>query len=341
LLDDPRRRLAVAADARARLAAWPAAHFGYKSEEIRQILGLVDEVIADLRAATGEGRFDISLIAGVAERPTVVPLPRPSLQESIVQSLWAAGFAASAAERRSLLEAALGALDVEGAALPPSWVVATRGRAERALAVETALDARVNAVRTSALAAVTKAAARGDVKAVEAVVRTVREKTAELASARGDEVRALLDAIEARLDAARRFRLALDQWELKSDALRAYQRTVDKQLREVLKGEAALQDIRLLAGPSLGTLASLDKRFAKTSSRLTEVAVPADGRAVHALLTSAVQMATHAVRLRRTAIDSGNMQEARDASAAAAGALMMLDRVRQDASRLATPPQLP
>ncbi len=96
-----------------------------------------------------------------------------------------------------------------------------------------------------------------------------------------------------------------------------------------------------LAGPSLGTLASVDKRFARTASRLAELVVPADGKAMHALVTSAVQMAAHAVRLRRTAIDSGNMQQALDASAAAAGALLMFDRARQDVGRIALPPQLP
>lgn len=340
-LEDPRRRLAIASDARAKLAAWPATHFGYKATEIRQILALVDEVIADLRAAAGEGRFDISLVAGVVEAPDVTPLPKPSLQESIVQSLWAAQFAASAAERRALLEAAVGALDTEGNSLPTSWVVATRGRAERALAAETALDARVTAVRTTALASMEKAAARGDVKGVESVLRAVRRDTTEIAASRGDEIKALLDTIEARLDATRRLRLALDQWELKGDALRSYQRAVDKPLRDVFKGQSALEDIKLLAGPSLGTLASLDKRFAGAASRLAGISVPPDGKAVHALMTSALQMAAHAVRLRRTAIGSGNMQEARDASAAAAGALMMLDRVRQDVARLATPPQLP
>lgn len=340
-LEDPTQRLALALDARGKLAGWPAAHFGYKATEIRQILALVDEVIADLRAAAGEGRFDISLVAGVVDPPAVTPLPPPSLQESIVQALWAADFASSAAERRTLLEAAVGALDAAGPRLPTAWSVSTRGRAERLLATESALDARVAVVRAHALATVDRASAKGDVKAVEGVLRQIRQSTLEFATTRGDEIKALLDTIEARLDATRRLRLALDQWEVKGASLRGYQKSVEKPLRDVLRGRSALEDIKLLAGPSLGTLESLDRRLADVTSKLLAIQAPSDGKPVHALLTSAVQMAVHAVRLRRTAIGSGNMQEARDASAAAAGALMMLDRVRQDVARLSQPPQLP
>ena len=57
-------------------------------------------------------------------------------------------------------------------------------------------------------------------------------------------------------------------------------------------------------------------------------------------MLSAVQLARNAVRLRRDAIERADMQRARDASAAAAGALMMSDRARDDIERALKPPTL-
>jgi hypothetical protein len=341
LSDSPQKRLQLATDARSRLASWPAEHYGYRTDEIRQVLGLIDDVISDLRAASGESRFDINLVAGVVVPPSATPLPPPSLQESIVQALWAAEFAASAAERRALLEAALGAIDINRPTLPAGWATTTRDRTARALSYESSIDAQIASVRTSTLTSVERLATRADVKGVERILRAVRQDTASLAATRGDEVQALLDTVDARLNATRRFRLALDQWAIKADALRRYQRAMDRPLREFARGQSALDDIRNLAGPPADTLTSLDGRLARTATQLASLPVPADGQAIHAVLTSAVQLATNAVRLRRSAVTSGDMQHAWDASAAAAGALMLLDRARKDLTRLAEPPQLP
>ncbi len=51
LAADPVRKLALADEARRRLVEWPAAHYGYRADEVRQILVLVDEVVSGLRAA--------------------------------------------------------------------------------------------------------------------------------------------------------------------------------------------------------------------------------------------------------------------------------------------------
>jgi hypothetical protein len=340
LAPEPQRRLSLANEARARLATWPAEHHGYRADEVRQILALVDEVISDLRAAAGESRFDISLVAGIVEPPRLAPLPPPSLQESIVQALWAARLAPSAAERRALLEAAVGTLDVHAETLPVGWVTSTRERATSALAREAALDARLRNVRAGAFSSVERLAARGDVNGVERVVRAVQKDTEAIAAERGDEVQALLRALEARLDATRRLRLALDRWELKAEGLRRYEKAVDSQLRELARGTAALDDIRTLAGPSSDVLTGLERRVAAVAWKLGLLAVPADGRAIHAVATSAAQLAANAARLRRSAIASGDLQQAWDASAAAAGAIMLMDRARQDLARLVEPPTL-
>ena len=73
-------------------------------------------------------------------------------------------------------------------------------------------------------------------------------------------------------------------------------------------------------------------------STLARLDVPSDLRQAHALAISAVQLAGNAARLRREAVESGNMQPARDASAAAAGAQMLFERASADLRRALTPP---
>jgi hypothetical protein len=57
------------------------------------------------------------------------------------------------------------------------------------------------------------------------------------------------------------------------------------------------------------------------------------------VLVSALQMADTAARLRQDAIASGTLKQAWDASAAAAGSLMLAERARGDLERVLEPPQ--
>src|SRR5204862_2194089 len=50
---DPQARLNLAALARRRLASWPRDHYGYRADDVRQLIGLLDEVISDLRVKAG------------------------------------------------------------------------------------------------------------------------------------------------------------------------------------------------------------------------------------------------------------------------------------------------
>ena len=47
----PARRLAIVEGARKTLAEWPQTHFNYRVAEVRQMFSMLDETIADLRAA--------------------------------------------------------------------------------------------------------------------------------------------------------------------------------------------------------------------------------------------------------------------------------------------------
>jgi len=65
---------------------------------------------------------------------------------------------------------------------------------------------------------------------------------------------------------------------------------------------------------------------------------PADAATLHGTLVGATQMAASATRLRATAVVNNDMKLARDASAAAAGALMLGERARQELRVLLDPP---
>src|SRR5438309_4059850 len=51
LTTDPARRLEIVERARKTLADWPASHFNYKQAEISQMVTMLDEAIAEFRAA--------------------------------------------------------------------------------------------------------------------------------------------------------------------------------------------------------------------------------------------------------------------------------------------------
>jgi len=63
-------------------------------------------------------------------------------------------------------------------------------------------------------------------------------------------------------------------------------------------------------------------------------------KALHAMMRSALQLATSACRLRRDAATRGDMAIAWNASSAAAGSLMLFGRAVEDLDRSLKPPQL-
>jgi hypothetical protein len=338
---DPSRKLATAQEARRRLLAWPADHFGYRHDEVRQIAGLVDEVIDELRAAAGEDRFALSFVANTAPPPPVVLPPRPTLQESIGQVLSVAGRTDAAAERLSLLRSAVVMLDEHQASLPPAWREATRAGVTADIVVEVRADRQYATLGARLLARAERAAARADVRGVERALRELRDADARLGARRPAEVAGLVAALGARLDAARRLRLAQDRWATKAPALGAYARAVRRPFDELARARSLFDDIRALAGPSVDDLTTLEARMARLIRDVAAITIPTDVTAPHAVLTSGLQLADHAVRLRREAIRTGDLRTAWDASAAAAGALLLLDRARDDVARAVAPPTSP
>lgn len=334
---DPARRLELAERARLTIAEWNRTSYGYRAAEVRQIAALVDEVIAEIRATVGAREFDLSFVA-MAAPPEQPVLPPPSLQEIIAQVLRAARATEVPAERLSLLQSAIGLLKSEGSALPAAWAKRTRASARIQLEAELQTERAYISLSQGMLARAGTLAARGDVRGVERVVQAVLVRDRELGRRRSDQVSGLLAAIEAKLEEARGRRLGRDRWVFRLPAYRAYRRAVATPLQHFRTVRPGLDDVRSLVGPEAGRLSSLEARVGRAASLLHHVVPPLELNAVHDLFTRALQLAERAFRIRRDAVEGVDLRAARDASAAAAGSLMLFDRARENLDRVLRAP---
>jgi hypothetical protein len=333
-------RLTLALEARRELEQWPRQHYGYRSTDVRQIVGLLDEVITELRAAAGETRFDLNLVAIAEPAVPMVLLPPPTTQESIAQAMNVARMTDVAADRTSLLTMILGVLDRNASALSSDWVRLQRREAVEAMAVEARIDRAYGTMTRRVLHAASTAAGRADVVEIESLFKVVDRRDEQLGRRRANEVDALVAAIQERLDAARRLRLVRDRWAMHQEAFTAYRRSIKGAVDELARNRSRLEAIRRLAGPEASGLASLGTRLEITARRLAQITPPEEVRAAHALLVSASKLAANAVDVRREAIRSGSIASAWDASAAAAGAMMLVAKARADMDALLKFPQL-
>ena len=167
------------------------------------------------------------------------------------------------------------------------------------------------------------------------------ESDAKLGAKRPAEVAAVLGALDNAAESARRLRLARDQWRLLEPDYRSYRRSVAPALRELARAEGPLEDIRAQAGPSPYVLARVAKRFYRARPAVTGTNPPPTLAAAHGLLQSAWNLADNAFKLRLRAVESGDVARAAEASAAAAGALMMVARARENLDKALQPPSLP
>jgi hypothetical protein len=327
---DPARRLAIVQQARRVLADWPQAHYNYRDGDIRQLLTMLDQAIADLRVSTG-GRFDLNLVAFSSPPPPIEPLlPAPTLQEAIQQTLTAARLAESSSERVSLLTAAVDELGNARAALPTDWVLATAAAARRDIEAEVRVDQSYQLLTRQVMRQADLRARNADVRGVEQVMARVFQRDFALGGTRPEAVNALVRAVEEKLDAARRLRLARDRWALRAPELAKYRVAIGRPLDIFAMLGPALEDIKSLSGSSPFTLDRIDRLVAWIVQRASTISPPEELSASHAVFVSAAHLAANAARIRREATLAGSIERAWDASSAAAGALMLGAKSRTD-----------
>ena len=336
LTSDPARRLAMAVEARGNLARWPSQNFGYRAADVSQLVGMLDEVISELRVAAGQSSFDVSLVANVSFAAPEELLPAPAFRETMEEALAAAAATPEPSERISLLDAVASAL--REPARSGGWAAALRLRASTDLANELRVNKSYSDLSSWALASADARATRGDVSGVQALVQSVLKADDRFGRRRPQETTALLQALDLRLDEARRTRLAHDAWIVRLDSFKVYRTAIASALGELRASTAALENIRQLAGPEPRLLPRLEQRFVMARQQLAAITPPVELQPVHALYISAFQMANRAVSSRRTAVLSGNMSLAWEASSAAAGALLLFQNAGEELDRLTTPP---
>jgi hypothetical protein len=338
LIADPRQRLATAEQARRALTEWPGAHHGYRATEVREILGVLDEVISGLRASAGQTGFELALSANTMVPPTEPLLPPPSHEEVARSLLAASKLVESPAEKVSLLQSVVLLLDRAVDYLPAAVSAALRSTALGEIAEEQRIDGLYAELRTATLADAARYAERADVRALEGLRQRVREQDLKLGSSRPGHVAGMLAALDAHLDAAHRLRLAHDQWLLNEGRMRAYRRSASSYVKVLVDNRQYLDDIKLLAGPPPQRLHPLSRALDRYARRLALLEPPPQLTAVHAAFLSAFTLAENAVQLRRDAIDHADVELARQASAAASGAMMLLDRAQADLLEALEPP---
>jgi hypothetical protein len=324
------------------LVEWPQYHYSYRADELGQMTTWLDQVVSELRVAAGKSSFDLALVASTPAPavPNVDLLPAPSFRERLELGLRAARVTPEPAQRTALLRAILDVLaPTDRPEFKGSWMEELRLRAAGELAAEVRIDNAYADLRTRALARAAVLQKRADVRGLQGVVQWVLAQDARLEGGRPADVAALLATLDVKLDAARRFRLALDAWALRTEILKGYWARVRFGLDQFLAVREWLSDVRQLAGPSAGALRQLSERAAVAQRELGKVQPPPEVAAPHSTLVAAAGMAVRAATSRLAAIRSGSMDTAWEASSAAAGSLLMLDQAIAELRRITHEPQ--
>jgi hypothetical protein len=333
-IEDPKRRLELAEEAKRRLLSWSQEHYSYRADDVQKLAGMFDEVIAELRLAAGESRFSFDLVAGSAAAQFEPLLPVPSLRESVAMALAAAKMSDLGAERQAILKAAATAA---GSAVNAEDLTAA---IDERLAMEQSADAAYAALAATLLSRADAAMRRADVDEVAEARRQAIARDRELGSLRPQELATLMGSLDAKLEAARTYRLALDHYAYARRGRLEYERRVRPAMSGFDGMRPMLEAIRDMRGTPFERLTIAYERLRAFAADLARVTPPTDLADVHATLSSSVHMAVEACERRRRAVIVASLADARDASSAAAGAVLLADQARQSLVRRLFPPRI-
>jgi hypothetical protein len=330
--------LGAAERARRMLVEWPRSHYGYRQQDVQEIVRLLDSAIARLQGSASPPPFQIALVS--APEMSLEPLATmPSGREQLAQLLRLATGTTDVSERVALLQSALTLLATPGV-ISGSEAGRLRRSVESQLEREAEIDQRYQRVSRDLLDRATHAAAKADIRKVERVLERIVKEDRQLGAQRPEVVQALTSTVQSQLDNARRLRLLRDQWSTRQALFREYQRSVGLDLVQLVKARPALESIKRLDGPPPDRLNSLNSMLRGGAQRLNRLLVPEYLRSTHELVVGAWRFAETAAASRLKAISSADIGTAWEASSAAAGALMMLSLAQKELLALTEPPKL-
>lgn len=326
---EPARRLSLAEEARRRLVEWPRTHYAYRADDVRELALVVDETIADIRADLGEQSFSIDLVA-MTEAPSEPILPEPTLQESIAHAVAVARLSDVPSERVPLQQAILSVLDPKGTGLPTEWAKATRRNVESALKADQRKNLRYSELVRSALDDAASRASRADVEGIGRLVDEVRREDAKLGGERPGQMSALVATLEAYARQAQRRRLDQQVIALRLDEHAEYRRETSSIVRGLRQMEKDMSGIRGAVLPERKRLTEISAALQGYLVTLVALRAPAELSSAHENLLTSIRLMQEAARLCLQPGAAGNGEEIQNASAAAAGAQLLLSRARTE-----------
>ena len=222
------------------------------------------------------------------------------------------------------------------------WAVAARARIRQSIEAEAAIDRDYATLASRVLARAERRVRRADVRGLTRLRDDVLKQDARLGGKRPQQLDALLATLDQRLDAAQRLRLARDRWSMQAETFRLYRRAIGAWVDVLRRAEKPLQrHSRAGRADRRRCWPSSNGRFARLDPTMRAVLVPVDLRGTHASLVSAWQLADTAIEQRQRAIARNDIDLARNASAAAAGSLMLFERVQTEIARSLEAPKAP
>jgi hypothetical protein len=184
-----------------------------------------------------------------------------------------------------------------------------------------------------------EAVREGDVPAIDRLQTELADRDRQLGVRRPQEIAALVRDLREKLNAARAYRLALDHYAYVRASLLAYERRIRPALSGLDGLKPVLQYVRDGRSMAFDRVETAVGRLERFEADASTVAPPEDLSAVHATFMSALRMAREALGRRRLAVITNHLQTDLEASAAAAGALLLADRARTDLVEGLFPPK--
>ena len=217
-----------------------------------------------------------------------------------------------------------------------AWVAPLRARVTGALAVEERASRGYDALTRDTLQAADRHARLADVTGVERVIRRALSEDDRLGQRRPQEMASLLAMLDGKLDAARRLRLARDSWAARAEEWRRYQRAIAEPLA-LMRALARRRSIRSAAWRDRRAPGSRGWPRAPRAplTLVAAVAAPAGsgGGARPAEERDPAGVTRGGVAPARGDVGQ-HAASAWEASAAAAGALMLFDRASEELKTL-------
>jgi len=337
LSSNRQQALMLAEQVRKTVADWPRSHYGYRQNDVREILSVLDQAISSLRVAAGATSFELALVA-MADAPELEPLATMPNTRQQLDDIFYVAKQTKGAERVSLLQSGLTLLSEAGTMISDASTL--RREAESQIREEQTTDRKYASLSQKVVSQAKNYAGRAGIAQIERLMSRIPKEDAKLGGQRPEMVEALNTAVQSQLFAARRLRLQRDQWLLRQSAYREYQKSVGTSLLLLVKNQNALESIRALEGPPPDRLLALRQQLSGGAARLERMRTPEYLQSTHELLIGAWRFAENATRARYEAIEKANADAAWEASSAAAGALMMLGRAQAEIRSLLEPPRL-